>query len=158
MFLTTNPGQPEDTTRKLSEEYTVRFEPLDGGQQMHSIVIIDRGGRIAAKFHGMRLDPLNMVLYINGLTNNVWKPAESEPGWWDSLKQCSGEHRPNGKPCGDATVHRQRPEKASSLAAEPEGGQNWVKSSVRRISLSWSPRLGVLMASTAKPPEQSTHG
>ncbi|AZO00973.1 SCO family protein [Mesorhizobium sp. M9A.F.Ca.ET.002.03.1.2] len=88
MFLTTNPGQPEDTTRKLSEEYNVRFEPLDGGQQMHGMVthIIDRGGRFAAKFHGMRFDPLNMVLYINGLTNNIRKPAESEPGWWDNLK------------------------------------------------------------------------
>lgn len=87
-FLTTKPGQPEGTTRKLSEEYNVRFEPLDGGQQMHGVVthVIDRGGRFAAKFHGMRFDPLNMVLYINGLTNNVGKPAKPELGWWDRLK------------------------------------------------------------------------
>ena len=79
MFLTTKPSQPEDTTRKLSEEYDVRFEPLDGGQQMHGIVthVIDRGGRFAAKFHGMRFDPLNMVLYVNGLTNNVPKPGKT---------------------------------------------------------------------------------
>jgi protein SCO1/2 len=38
MFLTTKPGQPEDTTRKLSEEYNVRFEPLEDGQQMHGAV------------------------------------------------------------------------------------------------------------------------
>ncbi len=58
MFLTTTPGQPEDTTRKLSEEYNVRFEPLEDGQQMHGAVthVIDRGGRFAAKFHGMRFD------------------------------------------------------------------------------------------------------
>lgn len=88
MFLTTLPGQPEDTTRKLSEQYDVRFEPLEDGQQMHGAVthIIDRGGRFAAKFHGLRFDTLNMVLYINGLTNNVGKPAEPEPGWWDRLK------------------------------------------------------------------------
>ena len=55
---------------------------------MHGVVthVIDRGGRFAAKFHGMRFDPLNMVLYVNGLTNNVPKPAKPEPGWWDSLK------------------------------------------------------------------------
>jgi protein SCO1 len=88
MFLTTRPGQPEDTTRKLSEAYNVRFEPLEDGQQMHGAVthIIDRGGRFAAKFHGLRFDSLNMVLYINGLTNSVGKPAKPEAGWWDRLK------------------------------------------------------------------------
>ncbi|RWO04685.1 MAG: SCO family protein [Mesorhizobium sp.] len=88
MFLTTRPGQPDGTTRKLSEAYNVRFEPLEDGQQMHGAVthVIDRGGRFAAKFHGLRFDPLNMVLYINGLTNNVRKPAKPEPGWWDRLK------------------------------------------------------------------------
>jgi protein SCO1 len=72
MFLTTKPGQPDDTTRKLSEGYDVRFDPLEGGQQMHGVVthIIDRDGRFAAKFHGLRFDPLNLVFYINGLTNN----------------------------------------------------------------------------------------
>jgi protein SCO1/2 len=88
MFLTKLPGQPDDATRKLSEEYDVRFEPLDDGQQMHGAVthVIDRGGRFAAKFHGLRFDPLNMVVYINGLTNNIRKPAKPEPGWWDRLK------------------------------------------------------------------------
>jgi protein SCO1/2 len=89
MFLTAKPGQPEDTTRKLSEEYNVRFEPLEDGQQMHGIVthVIDRGGRFAAKFHGLRFDTLNMVLYINGLTNNAQKPArQPDSGWWDGLK------------------------------------------------------------------------
>jgi protein SCO1/2 len=88
MFLTTKPGQPEDTTRKLSEEYNVRFEPLEDGQQMHGAVthVIDRGGRFAAKFHGLRFDTLNMVLYIDGLTNNVHKAAKPESDWWDRLK------------------------------------------------------------------------
>ncbi|RWK81593.1 MAG: SCO family protein [Mesorhizobium sp.] len=88
MFLTTKPGQPEDTTRNLSEEYNVRFEPLNGRQQMHGVVthVIDRGGRFAAKFHGLRFDPLNMVLYINGLTNTVQIPERPEPVWWDKLR------------------------------------------------------------------------
>ena len=88
MFLTTPSDQPEDATRKLAEAYNLRFEPLEDGQQMHGIVthIIDRGGRFAAKFHGLRFDPLNMVLYINGLTNNSEKPAKTEPGWRNRLK------------------------------------------------------------------------
>ncbi|WP_437412949.1 SCO family protein [Sinorhizobium meliloti] len=88
MFLTIGPGQPEDTTRKLSEAYKVRFEPLDDDQQMHGAVthVIDRGGRFAAKFHGLRFDPMNMVLYINGLSNNVQKPRREMPGWWERLK------------------------------------------------------------------------
>jgi protein SCO1/2 len=75
-FLTTREGQAEDATRKLSEEYNVRFDPLEGGQQMHGVVthVIDRGGRFAAKFHGLRFDPLNLVMYVNGLTNNVKRP------------------------------------------------------------------------------------
>lgn len=75
-FLTTREGQAEDATRKLSEEYNVRFDPLEGGQQMHGVVthVIDRGGRFAAKFHGLRFDPLNLVMYVNGLTNTAKRP------------------------------------------------------------------------------------
>ena len=55
---------------------------------MHGTVthVIDRGGRFAAKFHGLRFDPLNMVLYINGLSNNVQKPGREQPDTWDQLK------------------------------------------------------------------------
>ncbi|TIN13338.1 MAG: SCO family protein, partial [Mesorhizobium sp.] len=75
-FLTTREGQAEDATRKPSEQYNVRFDPLEGGQQMHGLVthVIDRGGRFAAKFHGLRFDPLNLVMYVNGLTNSVNRP------------------------------------------------------------------------------------
>lgn len=55
---------------------------------MHGVVthVIDLGGRFAAKFHGLRFDPLNMVLYINGLTNTVQIPERPEPIWWDQLR------------------------------------------------------------------------
>ncbi|MDK1489835.1 SCO family protein [Sinorhizobium sp. 7-81] len=85
MFLTTRPGEPEDTTRKLAETYNLRFEPVEDGQQMHGIVthVIDRGGRFAAKFHGLRFDPQNMVLYLEGLAD----PSKSlEPGVWGRLR------------------------------------------------------------------------
>lgn len=75
-FLTTREGEVDDATRKLSKEYNVRFDPLEGGQQMHGVVthVIDRDGRFAAKFHGLRFDPLNLVMYVNGLTNSVKRP------------------------------------------------------------------------------------
>jgi protein SCO1/2 len=72
MFLTTRSGAPEDTTRKLAEKYNLRFEPVENGQQMHGIVthVIDRGGRFAAKFHGLRFDPLNWFTTSTALTNS----------------------------------------------------------------------------------------
>jgi len=89
MFLTKRPGDPEGATRKLAETYNVRFEPLDDGQQMHGVVthVIDRGGRFAAKFHGLKFASLNLVLYINGLTNAPHRPEKpAEAGWWESVK------------------------------------------------------------------------
>ena len=89
MFLTRRPGDPEDATRTLSDTYDVKFQPLDDGQQMHGVVthVIDHDGRFAAKFHGLRFEPLNLVLYINGLTNALSGPSKpKETGWWDSVK------------------------------------------------------------------------
>jgi len=88
-FLTARPGDPEATTRELSEAYNIRFDPLDDGQQMHGVVtnVIDRNGRLAAKFHGLRFDPVNLVLYINGLTNTPSRSEGStETGWWSSIR------------------------------------------------------------------------
>jgi protein SCO1 len=89
MFLTKRPGDPDDATRELADTYNVRFEPVDAGQQMHGVVthVIDRGGRFAAKFHGLKVAPLNLVLYINGLTHAPHRPGNPAPaGWWESVK------------------------------------------------------------------------
>jgi protein SCO1/2 len=89
VFLTRRPDDPEDATRKLAETYSLRFVPLDAGQQMHGVVthVIDRGGRLAARFHGLRFNPMNLVLYVNGLTNSPQRPEEpTERGWWESVK------------------------------------------------------------------------
>lgn len=88
IFLTARPTDPEDTTRELSEAYDNTFTPLEDGQQMHGVVtnVIDRGGRLAAKFHGLRFEPVNMVLYINGLINEPHEAAEApDEGWWGRL-------------------------------------------------------------------------
>ena len=87
-FLTVPPGAPEDTTRLLSESYSNSFTPMEDGQQMHGAVfhVIDRGGRLAGKFHGLRFESVNVVLYINGLTDSAAHAEEhSEAGWWERL-------------------------------------------------------------------------
>ncbi len=50
--------------------------------------IVHRNGRFAAKFHGLRFDPLSMVMYINGLTNNIERPEDApQKDLWDRLKE-----------------------------------------------------------------------
>ena len=44
--------------------------------------VIDRAGRHAAVLHGTGFDPLNVTLYINGLTN---APPPPEPGFVDRI-------------------------------------------------------------------------
>lgn len=88
-FLTTRPDQDEETTRTLAEAFGHRFSKTDEGYQTHGVVthVIARQGRWAANFHGLRFEPLNLVLYVNGLTNNA--PAQTDrpkPVWWDRLK------------------------------------------------------------------------
>ncbi len=89
VFLTTRNGQSTETTRKLAQDYGMEFTKTDDGLQMHGVVthIIDMGGRYAAKFHGLRFEPVNVVLYINGLINNANAPAQpSAPSWWERFK------------------------------------------------------------------------
>ena len=87
--LTARPDQAEDATRTLAEDYGLVFSPTSDGGQMHGVVthVIDRGGRWAAKFHGLRFDPVNLVLYVNELNNNAQaRLREDEPGWWDRVR------------------------------------------------------------------------
>lgn len=86
-FLTARPDDPEDVTRALSEDYNNTFTPMQDGQQMHGVVfhVIDRGGRLAAKFHGLQFEPVNMVLYINGLTNAPDQGGATGFRMWDSI-------------------------------------------------------------------------
>nr|WP_306266363.1 SCO family protein [Pararhizobium sp. IMCC3301] len=89
IFLTRRPGDAEDATRSLSKSYNTLFEPRNDGQQTHGVVthIIDKGGRFAAKFHGLQFEPLNLVLYINGLTNIATPSAQPEErGLWEKFK------------------------------------------------------------------------
>ncbi|ACE91171.1 putative oxidoreductase protein [Rhizobium etli CIAT 652] len=88
-LLTAGSEQPEDSTRRIAEAYGLKFVAEDDGMQMHGIVthVIDQDGRLRARFHGLKFEPVNMVTFINALTNRSQKPhLHGEPSFWDSVE------------------------------------------------------------------------
>ncbi len=81
VFLTSGPDRPEDTTRKLAEEFGHKFIITDDELQIHSVVthIIDQNGQWVANFHGLGFEPTNLVVFVNGLTNANLPHKEPEP-------------------------------------------------------------------------------
>jgi protein SCO1/2 len=88
MFLTSGPGRPEDTTRKLAERFGHKFTKTEDGYQIHGVVthVIDREGRWQANFHGLKFDPTNLVVYVNALTNAHGGEGHPAPGWWEQIR------------------------------------------------------------------------
>jgi protein SCO1/2 len=89
VFLTTTPDQPEDATRELAQAYGHKFTKTPDDYQMHGIVthVIDREGRWRANFHGLKFEPVNLVLFVNALVNDVHHGQEhEEDGFWDRLR------------------------------------------------------------------------
>jgi protein SCO1/2 len=90
MILTSGPGEPEDATRRLAGEYGLKFTQTDDGLQMHGIVaiVLDREGLWRASFHGLQFQPVNLVLYVNALVNDVHRPGgdgRPAPSFWERL-------------------------------------------------------------------------
>jgi protein SCO1/2 len=88
LFLTTAPDQPEDTTRKLAEAFGHKFTKTDDGYQVHGIVthIIDKDGQWKANFHGLKFDPVNLVTFVNALTNDAGRQhGHAKRSWWDRV-------------------------------------------------------------------------
>ena len=89
VFLTAGPDQPEDTTRKLAKAYGLEFTPDGDGIEIHGIVthVIDQGGRLRARFHGLDFESTNLILFVNALTNHLQDHHDDdEPGLWSKLK------------------------------------------------------------------------
>lgn len=92
VLLTRRADQPDDATRDLAKRYGLEFTmTAESDLQTHGAVThgIDRGGRFAAKFHGLEFDDVNAVLYINGLINNAQhreRQRTEPPGWLDRVK------------------------------------------------------------------------
>ena len=89
LFLTTTDDEPEDTTRRLAEAFGHKFTKTADGYQMHGIVthVIDREGHWRGNFHGLQFDPVNLVLLVNALANDVHpqNPPVTAKGFWDRL-------------------------------------------------------------------------
>jgi protein SCO1/2 len=93
MFLTTPPGEPEDATRRLAEQFGHKFTKVKDEYQVHGIVthVIDRDGRWRANFHGLNFDPSNLVVFVNALVNDAHMPhGHRERSIWDRLKGLFG--------------------------------------------------------------------
>jgi protein SCO1 len=60
-------------TRELAKAYGLEFTPMDDGTQMHGLVthVIDKSGNLRARFHGLKFKNLNLILYVNALTNDT---------------------------------------------------------------------------------------
>lgn len=87
LFLTTTKGEPEDETRNLALKFGHKFEKTDDGYQMHGIVthVIDRNGNWKANFHGLNFQSVNLVTFVNALTNDTASPHAhpDRKNWWD---------------------------------------------------------------------------
>jgi protein SCO1/2 len=90
IFLTTTPEQPEDATRQLAQAYGHKFAKTPDGYQMHGIVthVIDHEGRWRANFHGLKFEPVNLVLFVNALVNDDVHPerGHGEESFWDRIR------------------------------------------------------------------------
>lgn len=84
VFLTSGPDRPEDT-RNLVKRFGHQFKEIEGGVAIHGVVthVIDREGNLRANFHGLAFDPVNLVVYVNALVNDLH--PEPEPSFWDRL-------------------------------------------------------------------------
>ncbi len=87
-FLTTASGAPEDLTRELAKSYGAEFKIMPNGDQMHGVVtsVIREDGQLVARFHSLKFSNLNLVKFINALTNDHHPASHAEPGLWDRLK------------------------------------------------------------------------
>jgi protein SCO1/2 len=70
-FLTSGAERPE-ATREIADRYGLKFTRTEKGDFMHGVVthIIDYEGNMRARFHSLKWDQINMVVYINALTND----------------------------------------------------------------------------------------
>jgi len=88
-FLTSGGDRPT-ATRDLVQKFGHKFTEVEGGYQVHSVVthVIDREGRWRANFHGLKFKPVNLVLYINALVNDVHgAEAVKNRGIYDKIRE-----------------------------------------------------------------------
>ena len=86
VFLTSGPERP-DATRQLADQYRLKFTETPDGLQMHGVVthLIDREGRLRARYHSLRFEPVNIVTHLNALTNDHGHAPETARSFWQKL-------------------------------------------------------------------------
>ena len=87
-FLTTKPDQPEDSTRRLAAAFGHKFTKTHDGEKMDGIVahVIDRNGRWHGNFHGLKFDPMNLMIFAGLLINDHGHAPE---GFWGRMEGIS---------------------------------------------------------------------
>lgn len=72
VILTSGLDAPE-TTRRLAEDYGISFTPQGEDYLLHGVVtmVIDKSGNLRARYHGLKFDTTNLVLYLNALVNDT---------------------------------------------------------------------------------------
>jgi protein SCO1/2 len=60
-----------DAGIKTGAAYGLKFEVTQDGDQVHGAVthVIDQAGRLRARFHGLKFEPVDLILFVNALTN-----------------------------------------------------------------------------------------
>ena len=90
IFLTNAKDAAEDSIRKLTLTYGVEFKPAVEGDQMHGVVtmVIDHNGKLVGRFHSLRFENLNLVNFVNALTNHQHRDSPAKGFWarmWDLI-------------------------------------------------------------------------
>lgn len=86
-FLMAAPDEAEDTTLKIADSYDLKFVVTKDGEQMHGVVthVIDQDGRLRVRFHSLRFQNVNFIIFVDALINKIQVP-HGEPGFWGRLK------------------------------------------------------------------------
>jgi len=70
IFVYRGSGAP-DAGIKTAAAYGLKFDVTKDGDQVHGVVthVIDQAGRLRARFHGLKFEPVDLILFVNALTN-----------------------------------------------------------------------------------------
>ena len=79
IFLYRGSGAP-DAGIKAAAAYGLKFTITEGGDQMHGVVthVIDQDGKLRARLHGLDFNPIDLILFVNALTNDLHAPGVAE--------------------------------------------------------------------------------
>ncbi len=82
-------GTSDDATQRLAAE--LQKPPADSASRASPVTyVVDSAGMLRARFFGLTFDPLNLVIYVNALTNDHHEtpaPAASGPSLWQTVKR-----------------------------------------------------------------------